>query len=275
MPYGGAAVLELQDEGQAVVLESNLPRFPEARGAAIGVRFPTYGTVLWEYLSNKEPVVIDDVGDGSHLAHAWHEAVGAHSEDLLRGVVSFMSVPMIAKGEIIGLLTVSRNRVHAFTPEERNIAVGFAAQAALAFQNARLFEQTQRRASETETLARIAASFTLAGDIGSTLANISQEIVNTTSALACDLTLLDEQGNHTAAGGHGLPEEYIRVSRELLANGAPSPIALAARRQQTLTFPRARETLPPSRSGSRSSPSSKTSTGTPCSSRRSSTAATR
>lgn len=60
---------------------------------------------------------------------------------------TFMGVPIMARGKMIGgLYLTEKAGAQQFTLEDENLVVGLAADAAIAIENARLFEQVQRQA---------------------------------------------------------------------------------------------------------------------------------
>ena len=60
-----------------------------------------------------------------------------------------MVAPLIVQGRTIGLLSVYRNRREGlFTQVDLDFLVGLARQAAVALENARLFEETRQRETE-------------------------------------------------------------------------------------------------------------------------------
>ena len=54
-----------------------------------------------------------------------------------------MGVPLRVRGEMIGILTIDSNRPAAYGRVEAEVAQAFANQAAVAIENARLFEQVR------------------------------------------------------------------------------------------------------------------------------------
>jgi signal transduction histidine kinase len=75
---------------------------------------------------------------------------------VLSGVRSWLGVPLIAKGQLIGVLRMDHAEPGHFTQEGARIALAFADQAAVAIENARLYEQAQGMAAleERQRLAR-------------------------------------------------------------------------------------------------------------------------
>ena len=63
---------------------------------------------------------------------------------------SWMGVPLLASGDILGFLSVGDTQAQAFTPEHLRLAKSLAIPAAVAIQNARLYEQAEIFRSELE-----------------------------------------------------------------------------------------------------------------------------
>jgi len=83
-----------------------------------------------EVLHTKEPVLLEQ-------AHADHR-IAAHSGN---GLSSLLVIPLSARNETLGALFVTRNVAHGFEKDDVEAISIFAAQAALALDNARLFEE--------------------------------------------------------------------------------------------------------------------------------------
>ncbi len=66
---------------------------------------------------------------------------------------TILSVPLLREGEAIGCLTVRRTEVRPFTDKQVELVATFADQAVIAVENARLFDEVQKRTEElTESL---------------------------------------------------------------------------------------------------------------------------
>ncbi len=72
------------------------------------------------------------------------------------GIASYLAVPLRARGEIIGVLELATRERHTFLPEEVDFFVTLAGQAAIAIDNARMFEEAARRAAQGHALAECA-----------------------------------------------------------------------------------------------------------------------
>jgi GAF domain-containing protein len=64
--------------------------------------------------------------------------------------LSWMGIPLMAKGEVIGLIALEKSQANFYTSENIQVATTFASQAAVALENARLFEDSLNRAAELD-----------------------------------------------------------------------------------------------------------------------------
>lgn len=99
-----------------------------------------------EVIRTQAPVIIDDISADSPLARAYRELAGKH----VRYVRSWMGIPMIVRQKVIGMLGFDSDVPGYFTTHTANLALAFANQAAVAIDNARLYEAEQERRQETE-----------------------------------------------------------------------------------------------------------------------------
>src|SRR5215470_4549579 len=83
------------------------------------------------------------------------------------GYRSVLAVPLLREGRILGALTVFRREVGSFSPEVVNLLQTFAAQSALAIQNARLYREIEDKNRQIEAANRHKSEF---------LANMSHEL---------------------------------------------------------------------------------------------------
>ncbi len=151
--YTGAGIAILKDsELEMLDYRGSIPR-----QQMVGVRISLgRETGYQRVVRNKEPVIIDDLwADVPWLQAAW---VGWDEAliEYLHSVHSWLGVPLIAKGELIGLLRIDHVEPGHFSEHHAQQALAFANQAAVAIENARLYEQAQRAAAieERQRLSR-------------------------------------------------------------------------------------------------------------------------
>ncbi|MBN1370975.1 MAG: GAF domain-containing protein [Anaerolineaceae bacterium] len=108
--------------------------------------------------------------------------------------LSWLGLPLIAKGQMIGLIAMEKREVDFYTHEYVNAATTFASQAAVALENARLFEESSRRATELDErsqrlglLNRLSEELSSSLEIDKILGVTSQQILDAmeASVVAC------------------------------------------------------------------------------------------
>jgi signal transduction histidine kinase len=107
----------------------------------------------------REAVQIDDLAQAPP-----HPLFELH---LQAGVRALLAVPLVHQQELIGALVVRRKRVGAFAEDTVSLLQSFAAQSAVAIQNARLFRELEQKGRELEAASRHKSEF---------LANMSHEL---------------------------------------------------------------------------------------------------
>ncbi len=75
------------------------------------------------------------------------------------GYHSFLGVPLLVGGRIIGTINLYSKEERDFRPEEINLISAFADQAAIAIENARLFEEVQKKSQELEDAYKTKSDF--------------------------------------------------------------------------------------------------------------------
>ncbi|MGQ0600380.1 MAG: GAF domain-containing protein, partial [Anaerolineales bacterium] len=122
----------------------------------IGVRFPVPShnpnTVV---LETRQPYILSDAS----VTYPHFKDVSFHAQYIR----SWLGVPLIVRERLIGMLAVDSFKPDFFTPHHAGLVSAFAAQVAVAIENARLYEQTARAAERREALYR--ASRAISGSV--------------------------------------------------------------------------------------------------------------
>ncbi len=103
-----------------------------------------------------ETVIIDDVLADDEMAAGYRESAGERLQTEADDTRAWMAVPLVTKGDVFGILSLSRGKPGAFTRRHARLATTFANGAAVAIENARLFAIQEQRAHEMETLVESA-----------------------------------------------------------------------------------------------------------------------
>jgi GAF domain-containing protein len=120
-----------------------------------------HGSFLGRLLGSKSPVHISDLA-----THLGRNSVGeAEREAIVRGVRTFLIVPMLRNDELIGTLGLVRDRIEPFTEKEIELVTDFAAEAAIAFEITRRERELHELQMELARANRIATMEQLSASI--------------------------------------------------------------------------------------------------------------
>ena len=153
---------------------------------------PGPGTLIGRAAMSRQVVQIED---------AWTDPL--YEQKAVVGVGrSMMGVPLMRRGEPIGVIGLSRSRVDPFTQREIELVTTFADQAVIAIENARLLTELR------ESLERQTATAEVLGVISRSkfdLQPILQSVVDTAERLCrAEQTVIYrlEDGDYRVAAGH-------------------------------------------------------------------------
>ncbi|MCI0556091.1 MAG: GAF domain-containing protein [Anaerolineae bacterium] len=116
----------------------------------------------------RQPIIVEDAQKDSRFKY-WGDSAS------VRG---WMVVPLISRGRVIGAITLDSLQPGAFDENIGYIAMAFAYQAAAAIENARLYDETQRRVSELETINRLSSSLRTTQPVNEMLEILLNETLN-------------------------------------------------------------------------------------------------
>jgi signal transduction histidine kinase/DNA-binding response OmpR family regulator len=89
---------------------------------------------------------------------------------------SELAVPLKVKDRVIGVLSVASAEVDAFTPEDEQLLSTLSAQAAVAIENAWLYQEERRRAGELAVLNKVGQAITSTLDLDEVLTLVMTEV---------------------------------------------------------------------------------------------------
>jgi signal transduction histidine kinase len=141
VPYDSARVFLCEGEWLHIVV---------GRGSSlvekeiVGRQYPADSALYHEIRATGHPIILTD-------ALADPRFQGWDDMDDIRG---WMGVPLMVRNEVIGYLTLESRQVGAYDQVEAALVQAFANQAAVAIQNARLFEQVRVGWARLQSLSR-------------------------------------------------------------------------------------------------------------------------
>jgi len=178
IPFKSASVLLLQDGRLHVVAGRGF----EDMEQVIGYNYPAEEDILFKEMQQSQwPLYLPNVQEDPRYA-GWN-----HSEE----IHGWMGVPLIVRGKVIGYLMLNGRQVAAYAEAEANLAQAFASQAAIAIENAQLFEQTERALAQTDALYRTARSLITFKNLPDLLQSVVDGIVEILPVSQATLVTLD------------------------------------------------------------------------------------
>ena len=129
------------------------------------------------------------------------------------GVHGYLGAPLFSRmGEVIGILRALTYQPRVFSQEEIDLLQQLANGAAIAIENARLFEETERRAREQEVLNLIAGATNRSLDLKEILQIALDKVLEVTGRERGYIRLKDPvTGEVTLAVHRGVSEDYIET----------------------------------------------------------------
>lgn len=165
---------------------------------------------VWE---SNAPVVVDDY-------RTWTGRLTDPSRDILRAVAG---VPLRSGNEVAGVIGLAYlEETKKFGSTEIQVLERFAQLAAIALDNARLYETAQeelkertraeqeirRRNQELEAISRVSSVMTMDIDTQTALRTLARELVQAFKARNCGIALLNPEGTELTVVADALSEEH-------------------------------------------------------------------
>jgi GAF domain-containing protein/signal transduction histidine kinase len=163
-----------------------------------------------------EPMVVDDVSADPK----------ARTEVRGEGLKAWASVPLIAKDKVLGTLDISTRKERPFTSKDVQLLSSIGSQLGVAIENARLYEETQRRVQELAFLNEVGRTMTSSLDLEQILTTVMKETALVLKTEAGSVLLLDEESNELAfQAAVGSRSEKLRGLRLPLGQGIAGWVA--------------------------------------------------
>lgn len=155
-------------------------------------------------------------------------------------VRSYLAVPVVSRsGEVIGGLFFGHSTPEVFTERAEQMVVGIAAQAAIAIDNARLYQQTTRELTKrrrAETLLTTQKSLLEQVARGMSLSEVLSALVrmieDQSDGALCSILLLDDEGRLRHGAAPSLPFTYNQAIDGVRIRPAAGSCGTAAYRKE-------------------------------------------
>ena len=228
----GGTIVFLDEAGRVLVPQVHSALFDPLDWQSIPVGLGVVGRVA----ATRTGLIVNDY-------HSW---AGAISTSLTRtGVTASMAEPLLYRDELVGVINLVHTEDRAtFTDRDGNILRLLAAQAAIAIENARLYEAMVRRSSEREALLQASRAIESSLDLERVLQAIVHQAAAISAAPVVRLFLLDEDAQLLrcrVAVGFPLdaePDLVLPVGKSFSGEVAATekPLAVADTREDSRTY---------------------------------------
>jgi len=111
---------------------------------------------------------------------------------------SWAGAPIMAQGQVVAFFSIGKQELNFYRPEDAKRLAAFSGLAALALQNAQLFEQTQRRAAQLSALNEIGRAVSTLLDVDSVMEVIYQQVQRSLPLDVFFVSLYDAETNTVA-----------------------------------------------------------------------------
>jgi PAS domain S-box-containing protein len=191
----------------------------ESSGSVTEVKNSQFGSLTSQLIGRSAPLLISDARSQPELT--------ASGE--LRPIQSYLGVPLIAGGGMVGTLEAGQTGANGFGSHELDLLQFVSGQAAVALRNARLYEDEQKRAAELAGLAKLNQSLGAIRDTNDLFNRLVDSIAPLFAMEIVGFLLFDEE-RRTLEGKipfRGLPSNIVDIYRTSIASGSPAePIVL-------------------------------------------------
>lgn len=147
LPYSGAAIFTLEEDTLRVV-SYMVPGIPTLN-SLLRLSLDNGGPCL-PVIREKKVVIIDDVHGDTPLARAFRESLKEGEIYTFAHARSWIGIPLVMRDHVTGLMSLAYHEPGYYKERHAHLAETITNQAAVAIENARLYEQAQNLATLEE-----------------------------------------------------------------------------------------------------------------------------
>ncbi len=183
VPYDSASVQLLKGDHLEIIGGHGFPNLDEL----LGISFPVEGdNPNRQVVATRAPFIVEDA---PAVYSTFREEPHAQA-----GIRAWLGVPLLFGDRLIGMIALDKRVPGFYTEEHARLALAFAAQAAIAIENARLYQEAQKRLAETTVLHRVAEVINSTLELKEVFQRVVEEISETFGYRLVDIYLLEESG---------------------------------------------------------------------------------
>jgi signal transduction histidine kinase len=151
--YSGASVLTL--EGETLTVRAYRGPIPSEEAHRLHFTLED-AQVNRQVIEQRAPIIIADILGDTPEARMFRQTADSELETAFGYVRSWLGVPMMVKGAMLGMLTLDHIQPGFFTERHADLVLTFANQVAVAVENAHLYRAEQKQLAESERRREVA-----------------------------------------------------------------------------------------------------------------------
>jgi PAS domain S-box-containing protein len=197
--YDSASIVLSEKDGWRIIAGRGFP--PDSD--LVNAKFPPDDDKITRMRKTRQPIVIHDVKEDP----LWLPIEGAEY------IRSWIGAPLLAQGQMIGTLNVDKAQPGYYQPEDADLVLAFANQAAVVIENTRLLEAERQRAAQLSLIGDLSQRVLSILDPEALLDFAVETIQTQFGYYYVDVFLTDPQGEHVVfqTSSH---QEYVPLLRE-------------------------------------------------------------
>jgi signal transduction histidine kinase len=170
---------------------------------------------------DRRPLVVGDVRDDARVA--WPDVIEREQ------LVSFLGLPLLREDRLLGVLCIATRAPHCFADEEVSLFASFAQQAAIALENARLYQDLKNSHEELIAAQEELVNKTRMAAIGEISAAVAHEVRNPLGAISNCVQMLRTNPHITGEDAelleivHTESQRLNEIISDFLTFGRPRP----------------------------------------------------
>ena len=170
--YKGAKVFIISGDNVKLFAHRSILTETEAQDYTLPVNSALLGVRI---VIDRKPMFISDIYSDDPIAVSFRETLPKHMGTVFKNVRSWMGLPLVVKDKAIGVLTLDHSEIGYYKPYHIELGMAFANQAAIEFENAKLYNETVKKADELKTMFAVQQAITSRLDLESVLKLIADE----------------------------------------------------------------------------------------------------
>jgi GAF domain-containing protein/CheY-like chemotaxis protein len=189
--YDSAAIFRVQNNCREFVAGRGFTNLDDLMGISFDFN-PQDDEIGYIISRSLKPLILDD----APARYPQYFNAEPHVKAKIRG---YMAVPFLFNNELISIITLGVKEPNHYTEAHANMALAFAAQAATALNNARLFDETNRRARESLVLNEVGRDISSTLELSTVMDKIATHARDLLSASASAIYFPEEGGQYFRA----------------------------------------------------------------------------